>query len=134
VQLRDVMSKDVLTTTPDVTVAGAAKAMTDRGVGSACVMADGVLVGIITERDVLRGAASGKDLTEEPVSSWMTGNPDTIDVEELPSEVSRRLQKAGYRHLPVVDDAGALVGIASMRDVWRFSFLPDEPDDMTMRT
>lgn len=132
-QLRDVMSKDVLTTTPDATVAGAAKAMTDRGIGSACVLADTVLVGIITERDVLRAAASGKDLTEEPVSRWMTENPDTIHVEDLPSEVSRRLQKEGYRHLPVVDDGGALVGIASMRDVWRFSFLPAEPDDMTFR-
>lgn len=131
--LRDVMTKDVLTTTPDATVAGAAKAMTDRGIGSACVVEEGRLVGIITERDVLRAAASGRDLNKELVRDWMTPDPVTIHPDELPSEVARILQERGFRHLPVVEGE-ELVGIVSMRDVWRFSFLPSEPDDMTLRT
>ncbi|MBW3661609.1 MAG: CBS domain-containing protein [Actinobacteria bacterium] len=130
--LTDVMTKDVLTTTADATVAGAAKAMTDRGIGSACVVEDGRLLGIITERDVLRAAASGEDLTAESVRDWMTADPVTIGPEELPSAVAGILQERGFRHLPVVDE-DSLVGIVSMRDVWRFSFLPSEPDDMTLR-
>lgn len=131
-QLTDVMTKDVLTASADDTVSGAAKAMTDRGIGSACVVEDGRLLGIITERDVLRAAASGKDLTAESVRDWMTAEPITIDTDQLPSSVAAILQERGFRHLPVVTD-GALVGIVSMRDVWRFSFLPSEPDDMTLR-
>lgn len=132
--LSDVMTKDVLTTTPDATVSGAAKAMTDRRVGSACVVGDrGELRGIITERDVLRAAASGRDLNEEQVSDWMTPDPVTIDPQEVPSRVAAVMMDRGFRHIPVIDQ-DELVGIVSMRDVWRFSFLPSEPDDMTMRT
>jgi CBS domain-containing protein len=46
--------------------------------GSAVVMQGQVLVGIFTERDVLRAAASGSDLTRSPVSRWMTRDPETV--------------------------------------------------------
>lgn len=131
--LREVMTHDVLSTRPEASVAEAAKAMTDRRIGSACVLGEeGDLVGIITERDVLRAAASGKDLTGERVTQWMTANPITISPDEVPSQVAAIMQERGFRHLPVCD-GGDLVGIVSLRDVWNFSFLPSEPDDMTMR-
>lgn len=131
--LSDVMTKDVLATSPDSSVADAAKAMTDRKVGSACVLdEDGELKGIITERDVMRAAASGRDLTSERVTEWMTPEPVTVDPEALPSEVAATMVERNFRHVPVCD-AGELIGIVSMRDVWRFSFLPSEPDDMTLR-
>lgn len=131
--LSEVMTKDVLTTSLGASVAEAAKAMTERKVGSACVVGeDGGLAGIITERDVMRAAASGRDLNEEQVADWMTGDPVTVGPDELPSEVAAVMVERNFRHLPVCD-AGQLVGIISMRDVWRFSFLPSEPDDMTLR-
>lgn len=131
--LRDLMTTDVLTTGPDTTVAGAATAMTDRHVGSACVVDDdGALVGIITERDVLRAAASGRDLTEEQVTAWMTPDPVTTGPDDVPSEVAATMREGDFRHLPVVE-GGELAGIVSMRDLWRASFLPAEPDDMTLR-
>lgn len=131
--LRDLMTQDVLTTSADTTVAGAAKAMTDRRIGSACVVDDsGHLRGIITERDVLRAAASGRDLSSESVTEWMTPDPVTIGPDEVPSEVATVMRERSFRHLPVLED-GELVGIVSMRDLWGFVFLPSEPDDMTLR-
>ena len=131
--LRDIMTRDVLTTGTDVSVAEAARVMVERGIGSACLVDDAGLRGIITERDVLRAAASGRDLNAEPVTGWMTADPVTITPNELPSRVAAIMAERGFRHLPVVDQ-GELVGIISMRDVWRFSFLPSEPDDMTLRS
>lgn len=131
VMLRDVMTKDVLTTSPDATVADAARAMTDRKIGSACVVDDqGRLLGIITERDVLRAAGSGRDLVKESVTEWMTPDPITIGPDEMPcSEIANIMMERGFRHLPILD-GDELIGIVSMRDVWRFSFLPSEPDDV----
>ena len=131
--LRDLMTRDVLTTSADTSVAGAAEAMTERRIGSACVVdEDGELKGIITERDVLRAAASGRDLTSEPVTEWMTPDPITTGPDEVPSEVATIMRRRGFRHLPVIED-GELAGILSMRDLWGFVFLPSEPDDMTLR-
>lgn len=131
--LRDLMTSDVLTTSPDTTIAGAAEAMTDRRIGSACVVdEDGRLQGIITERDVLRAAASGRDLGDERVTEWMTPDPVTVGPDEVPSEVATVMRERNFRHLPVLED-DELVGILSMRDLWGYVFLPSEPDDMTLR-
>lgn len=131
--LRDLMTSDVLTTSPDTTVAGAAEAMTDRRIGSACVVdEDGRLRGIITERDVLRAAASGRDLGDERVTEWMTPDPVTVGPDEVPSEVATVMRERNFRHLPVLED-DEIVGILSMRDLWGYVFLPSEPDDMTLR-
>jgi CBS domain-containing protein len=133
VMLTDVMTEDVLTVEPDASVADAARAMVDITVGSACVLdAEGRLAGIITERDVMRAAASGDDLGSQTVRDWMTADPVTVGPDEPPSEVANTMRERGFRHVPVVD-GGELVGIVSMRDLWQFSFLPAEPDDMTMR-
>lgn len=131
--LRDVMTNDVLTVGPDADVTAAAEAMTDRRVGSACVVdEDGGLLGIITERDVLRAAASGRDLTGESVRDWMTAEVITCDPEQPPSQVAATMREQRFRHVPVCE-SGQLVGIVSLRDLWQFSFLPSEPEDMTMR-
>ena len=132
-QLTDVMSADVLTTTSDTMVAQASRLMVERGVGSACVVdEDGRLIGILTERDVLRAAASGLTLTGEKVGEWMTSDPLTVDHDEILSRVAKLMADRNFRHVPIVHD-GALEGIVSLRDVWRFAFLPDEPDDLTLR-
>lgn len=131
--LRDLMTSDVLTTSADTTIASAARAMTDRRIGSACVVdEDGRLRGIITERDVLRAAASGRPLGDERVTEWMTPDPVTVGPDEVPSDVATVMRERNFRHLPVLED-DEIVGILSMRDLWGYVFLPSEPDDMTLR-
>ena len=66
--LKEIMTRDVFTTTGKVSVAEVANSMVKGRFGSAVVMEGSWLIGIFTERDVLRAAASGADLTLSPVS------------------------------------------------------------------
>ena len=75
-----------------------------------------MLLGILTERDVLRAAASEEDLRSASVERWMTPDPDTCEPDLDTEEAAGLMLSRGYRHLPVVVD-GDLVGMASLRDV-----------------
>jgi CBS domain-containing protein len=115
--LRDLMTTQVATTAPDATVTAAAAGMAAAGVGSAVVMQGRFLAGILTERDVLRAAASGEDLTSAPVSAWMTPDPQSASPETSAEDAAQIMLLNGFRHLPVVD--GRLVcGVVSLRDLF----------------
>jgi CBS domain-containing protein len=85
-------------------------------VGSAVVMEGSWLAGILTERDVLRAAASGTDLTKSPVSEWMSRNPITATSDMTIGEAADVMLTNGFRHLPVVEGR-ELRGVVSIRDV-----------------
>ena len=116
VALAEVMSKEVVTLPPDSTVSDAARVMVRGGFGSVVIVQGRMLLGILTERDVLRAAAEEDDLRAARVDQWMTEDPDTalpdLDTEEAASLMLSR----GYRHLPVEVD-GELLGMVSLRDV-----------------
>lgn len=116
VALRDFMTRDVYATTPDTPVADAAAGMVRGRFGSAVVCVGSTLVGIFTERDVLRAAANGGDLSREPVRDWMTENPVTAAPDEDSENASEIMLAGGFRHLPVVEGS-QLVGIVSLRDL-----------------
>ena len=112
----DVMTKDVVTLSSDSTVSDAAQVMVRGGFGSVIVVHGRMLLGILTERDVLRAAASEEDLRSASVERWMTPDPDTCEPDLDTEEAAGLMLSRGYRHLPVVVD-GDLVGMASLRDV-----------------
>ena len=101
---------------PEATLKEVAQSMVKSGVGSVGVVDGHELVGILTERDILRAVADEVNLDAELAESFMTPAPDTfapdVDVEEAASW----LIETGYRHLPVMRD-GELLGIASIRDL-----------------
>lgn len=113
----DVMSAPVLTTPADSTVAAVGERMQDAGVGSVIVVDQGRPVGILTERDMVRVAAAGVAASAASVSEWMTADPDTVAPDSGVAEAYQRLSDKGYRHFPVVDDDGSLVGVVSLRDL-----------------
>src|SRR3954454_8678341 len=116
----DLMTPDVLTATPSETIADVSARMGERKVGSIVVVDDARPVGILTERDMIKIAASGTDTSIAKVSEWMTENPDTVDPEVDVDDAFHRLTEHGYRHMPVVD-SGKLVGIVSLRDLVRIA-------------
>ena len=116
VALGEIMARDVYTTSPDTPVSDVAEAMVQGRIGSAAVVVGELLVGIFTERDVLRAAAGRGDLRGEPVRNWMTEDPVTATVEEDSEEASETMLAGGFRHLPVLDGT-KLVGIVSLRDL-----------------
>ena len=114
--LGEIMVKDVYSTTGDTPVLAAAQAMVKGRFGSAVILEGGWLAGIFTERDVLRAAASGKDLSATPVSEWMTKDPQTATSDMESEEAAQIMAANGFRHLPVMDGNNVL-GIVSLRDV-----------------
>ncbi len=112
----DVMSQPVITATTSDTVADAAARMRDHAVGSVVVVDGDRPTGILTERDLIRFAASGADTSGTKVSEWMTSDPDTLGPDVEVAAAWRSLAEHDYRHIPVVD-GDELVGIVSMRDL-----------------
>jgi CBS domain-containing protein len=111
------MNTHVATTTPGTPVAQAAAAMVEANVGSAVVMQGRFLAGILTERDVLRAAASGQDLSESLVSVWMTPDPHSASPETSADEASQLMLLHGFRHLPIVEGR-SVCGVVSLRDLF----------------
>lgn len=114
--LREVMAKDPVATEPDATVADAAAAMVRDRVGSLLVRAGASVVGILTERDVLRAAGTDGDLLSTRVRDWMTRDPMTAPADQDTEDALVTMLDSGFRHLPVMDGAD-LVGIVSLRDL-----------------
>jgi CBS domain-containing protein len=115
--VRDLVHAHVVTTSPDSPVAEAAAAMVREKVGSALVMQGPFLAGILTERDVLKAAASGSDLTTLPVSAWMTKDPQSATPETPVEEAAQIMLLNGFRHLPVVQGR-QVHGVVSLRDLF----------------
>lgn len=114
--LRDVMSSSVTTMDGSSSVADAAAEMVSGRFGSVLVTQGSMLLGIFTERDVMRAAATAADLATDPVVKWMTPDPITRPPETPTDEAAELLIANGFRHLPVVDESG-LIGIVSLRDL-----------------
>ena len=110
------MQRDVLSVAPEDTIGFAAEQMADRGVGAAVVLDYGRLIGILSERDILRAVAGRVHSSEARVREWMTGEPVTASPSTSPKDAARIMVEQGFRHLPVVEDDQA-VGIVSIRDV-----------------
>lgn len=121
----------------DATAADAVAAMREWNTGCLLITALGRLVGIFTERDLLvRLLAPGKPL-DAPIRACMTPNPVIVSPKDSVRTAVKRMQKGGYRHLPVVDEAGRPVGVLSARRVVHYLVehfpalvfnLPPEPD------
>jgi CBS domain-containing protein len=101
----------------DVPVAEAVELMRREKTGCLLVTANERLVGIFTDRDLLtRVLAKGYSL-DTPTREVMTPNPITVGPKDPVRTAIRRMEKGGYRHLPVVDEEGRPVGILSARRV-----------------
>ena len=116
--IRDVMSTELVSVAPNATVAEAATVMGARHVGAALVVEDEALIGIFTERDILRALATDFDAAHHHVGDWMTKEPVTVDPDSSAAEALGRMLAEGFRHLPVTEN-GALVGVVSLRDLSR---------------
>jgi CBS domain-containing protein len=115
--LKDLMNTSVVTSTMQTSVSDAAAAMVAAGVGSAVVLQGSFLAGILTERDVLRAAASGEDLRATQVADWMTADPQSAPPEASAEEAAQIMLLHGFRHLPVVANR-QVCGVVSLRELF----------------
>lgn len=112
----DCMSPDVVTVAASAMLDRAAQTMVERRVGSAIIMDDDKVVGIVTERDVLRAVARGLVPWSTAVADCMTAEPHSIEPSARADEALATMLENDFRHLPVVGPEG-LVGIVSLRDL-----------------
>jgi CBS domain-containing protein len=91
--------------------------MVSRDVGAALVTEGERLVGIVTERDVLRAVARGVDETTR-VGDLMTPDPETMEPDESTEHAAVLMLHGGFRHLPIMD-GNEVVGMLSIRDLMR---------------
>ena len=116
-KLRDLMHTGVVTVAPDTTVSEAAASMVRARVGSVIVLQGSFLAGILTERDVLRAAASGENLSVSVVSVWMSPDPQAASLDMPAEEAAQIMLLNGFRHLPVLDGR-TVCGVVSIRDLF----------------
>jgi CBS domain-containing protein len=116
-QARRYMSQDLLAVEPGLSLREVSKRMVAKDVGAVLVTEGKQLVGILTERDVLRAVARGVD-DSTAVSDWMTRNPETLEPDETTEHAAVLMIHGGFRHLPVTEN-DEVVGMLSIRDLMR---------------
>jgi CBS domain-containing protein len=115
-KIGDTYRAGVFTIDASATLATCARRLEIADVGAFGVVEGSDIVGIITERDLLRALSRDEDPARAIVRDFMSRDLLTADVGENAREVAHRMLDANVRHLPVVKD-GDLVGMVSMRDL-----------------
>ena len=114
--LADIVKPSFIEVAPEDTLGEVAEQMTARNVGAVVVKDFGKLIGILTERDLLKAMAARVHTSEARVRQWMTEDPITVPAETPLTEAAQVMIAHGFRHLPVLND-GQVVGVVSLRRV-----------------
>jgi CBS domain-containing protein len=118
-QLKEIMTSDVLDVEPADTLQAAAQSMKEQKRSSVLVTEDGYLIGILTERDMVKAVAEGIDTEVTHVRDYMTPTPIAVNPDTTVEEAVQIMLEHGFRHLPVVDGERELKGVVSIRDLAR---------------
>ena len=116
-RLADVMRPEPIVVAPEDTLGEVAERMTAVNVGAVIVKDFGRMIGILTERDMLKAMAARVHTSEARVRQWMTEDPITASADSDCEEAAQIMLEHGFRHLPVVDESGSVSGIVSLRRV-----------------
>ncbi len=119
-RISDVMSKTVVSITPEESAALAARLLTRHGLGILPVCAqDGRLMGVVTDRDIVtRCLAAGADPSRVPVQDIMSPSPETLAPEDKAEDALGQMARHQIRRMPVVRE-GQVVGMVSLGDLAR---------------
>ena len=114
-------SDDMAVLVPEATILEATDILAQRDIGVVLVCDQGGgLVGVLSERDIIRGVSEHKDAAlGMKVSDLMTANPVTCSPEDGAKDVIGQMKEGGFRHMPVIDD-GKAVGMVSSTDVLNY--------------
>jgi CBS domain-containing protein len=114
----DLKGRNVISASPNMTVAEAAKIISEKRIGAIVIVGmENRISGIFTERDVVHAIAkSGKDCLDQPVASVMTSKVYRCSEETTVNELMELMTRRRFRHVPV-EANGKLAGIISIGDV-----------------
>lgn len=126
--------REVFTVAPHETLENAVKILRDKGIGALVVCdADGALLGILSERDIVRKLAEtpGKTLPQS-VAENMTRDVVTCGKDDTVDTILHRMNKGRFRHMPVVE-AGRLCGLVTIGDVVNYRINELELEALRMK-
>ncbi len=113
-----VENQTLYTLGPTATCRDAAKMMKANKISAVLIVADNLLVGIVTERDLTaKVLAAGLDPDATRLEAVMTPDPEVLAPNDTPSSALELMRVRGFRHLPIVDD-NDIIGIVSIRDLY----------------
>mgnify|MGYP001770730667 CR=1 FL=1 len=110
------IKRNLVTIEAGSSIEDAARLMVRENVGLLVVIHGGSMIGVVSERDVVRAIANGVDL-KSPVESIATRNVVTINVNEPMHKAAELMHVNNIRHLVVVDNEGRPIGVVSVRDI-----------------
>ncbi len=115
--LRSLM-KPAITVEIDTPIREAIRLMQNKRIGCVLVTSRGKLLGIFTERDVLKKiVAASFDLRTTPITEVMTTNPHALNDDDTIAYALNFMDLGGYRHIPIVNDQFEPVGLVSIKDI-----------------
>lgn len=125
---------EVITATPEMSVVEAAQIMSEYRIGLLVVCGEnGKVLGVISERDIVRGVAHQPErMGEMNVTELATMDVATCDLEDHPEAVLKRMTEMGIRHMPVIQ-YGRLKGLISNRDLFRFLLEESEAGEKALQ-
>jgi CBS domain-containing protein len=141
--ISELILQDPFMVEADAGVVEAVQAMNEHRTGCVLVQTGGKLVGIFTERDVLRKVIFREGNTTWRVESVMTPNPETLPPDASIAFALNKMSVDGYRHIPIVEKDGKALGVVSIRDIVQFLAdffpkdilnLPHDPQSIIPRT
>lgn len=115
-KVKDLHPRMPVTVAKADSLAGAAKLLAEEEIGALVVFEPGGLVGVLSERDLVRAIGDDTELYEAEVCDYMTNAPIVIDMQAPIEDAVTKMNEAGVRHLVVMED-GAVCGVISARDV-----------------
>jgi len=118
--LGEICAPTFITVAPEDTLGEVAERMSAQNVGAVVVKDFGRLIGVLTERDMLRAMAARVHTSDARVRQWMTEDPVTAPPDMGFEEAQKIMLDKGFRHLPVVEGR-KVVGIVSIRDLMRIA-------------
>lgn len=125
--------RSVATLSSSASVGDAVAFLAEHGIGAIPVVDDGAVVGIFSERDVIRLIdREGTEALAQPLSAAMTASPVTVRRDDAVIAALSLMTRRRIRHLPVVED-GALVGFVSIGDLVKYRIDRIEADATAMR-
>lgn len=126
---------DIITASPDTNLLDIAKLLRRHGIG--CIVLcveDGVIAGIVSERDLVRTLATdGSEALDSPVSRCMTKNVVSCELSDTVDHVMAEMTAGRFRHIPVVSN-NKLVGLISIGDVVKRRIADAEMEAAAMRS
>jgi CBS domain-containing protein len=115
-QIRDVMTANPATVSPEDTIQSAARLMRDEDTGAVPVVENGRVIGMVTDRDIVVRAVADGGQVNRPVRDVITTHLVSVTPDSSTGEAAELMSENQVRRLPVVEN-GALVGIVSLGDI-----------------